>query len=144
MGITATEVLPAGITTEQLQSELRRALDRPDLMLDRVDCRPIAHRITAPATASLSRVRVDAHDSEPVSLRMVVKVLQSAWQGLPPQMPPEERRRIAASIPWRLEGEVYAGDTAARMPAGKRVPRVSAAGGAPPGRTSLWRAGGAP
>jgi hypothetical protein len=138
MGITATEVLPAGITTEQLQSELRRALDRPDLMLDRVDCRPIDHRITAPATASLSRVRVDAHDSEPVSLRMVVKVLQSAWQGLPPQMPPEERRRIAASIPWRLEWEVYAGDTAARMPAGMRLPRLYAAVEHPQDRISLW------
>src|SRR4051794_19725040 len=107
MTITATEELPGGITAQRLRDELRRTLDRPDLVLDRVGCTAVEHRITAPCTGSLTRVEVDAHDEEPLTLRMVVKVLQSAWHGLPVQMPPEDRERIAAGIPWRLEWEVY-------------------------------------
>lgn len=102
MTITATEELPGGITRERLQDELRRSLGRPDLLLDRVDCTPVDHRISAPSTASLTCVRVDAHDGEPLRLRLVAKVLQSALHGLPPQMPQEDRERIAADIPWRL------------------------------------------
>src|SRR5690348_3409799 len=107
MTMPVTEALPGGMTTAALESELRRALARPGLVVDRVECEPVDHRITAPATASLTSVRVDAHDGGPFTLRLVVKVLQSAWHGLPPQMPAEDRERIAASIPWRLEWEVY-------------------------------------
>ena len=138
MTSAATEELPGGITLQRLESELRRVLGRPDLVLDGIRCSAVDHRITAPATASLTRVHVDAHDSEALELRLVAKVLQPAWHGLPPQMPPEERRRIAANIPWRLEWEVYTGDTAERMPAGIRLPRLFAAVEHPEDRISLW------
>jgi hypothetical protein len=138
MTVTATEELPGGITRAQLQDELRRSLDHAALVVDGVTCSPVEHRITAPVTASLTRVAVDAHDGEPLRLRLVAKVLQSAWHGLPDQMPPQERERIAASIPWRLEWEVYTGDTAARMPAGMRLPRLYAAVEHPQERISLW------
>jgi hypothetical protein len=138
MTVTATEELPGGISAERLQIELRRALDRPDLVLDRVDCTAVDHRITAPATCSLTHVEVDAHDEAPLRLRLVAKVLQSALHGLPVQIPPEDRERIAAGIPWRLEWEVYTGDTARRMPAGMRLPRLYAAVEHPEDRISLW------
>ena len=138
MTITATDRLPGGTTLDRVQNELRRALDRPCLVLDRVDCTTVDHRITAPATGSLTHVRIEAHDGAPLTLRLVVKVLQAARYGLPVQMPPEERERIAASIPWRLEEEVYTGDTARRMPAGMRLPRLYAAVEHPEDRLSLW------
>src|SRR4051812_10901567 len=138
MTITATEELPGGITSDRLQAELRRALDRPGLVVDRVTCTPVHHQITAPSTHSLTHVAVDAHDGAPLHLCLVAKVLQSALYGLPVQMPPEERERIAAGIPWRLEWEVYTGDTAERMPAGIRLPRLYAAVEHPDDRISLW------
>jgi hypothetical protein len=136
--ITMTEELPGGITVPRLQTELGRALDRPGLVLDRITCTPVDHRVTAPSTCSLTSVRIDAHDGEPLSLRLVAKVLQSALYGLPVQIPPEERKRIAERIPWRLEWEVYTGDTAARMPVGMRLPRLYAAVEHPDDRISLW------
>jgi hypothetical protein len=138
MTITATEELPGGMTVQRLQEALRRSLDRPALVVDRVDCTVVDHRITAPSTCSLTRVFVEAHDGEEVRLPLVVKVLQSALQGLPPQMSPEDRERIAAGIPWRLEWEVYTGDTARRMPAGMRLPRLHAAVEHPDDRIALW------
>jgi hypothetical protein len=53
-------------------------------------------------------------------------------------MPAEDRARIAASIPWRLEWEVYTGDTAERMPPGMRLPRLHAAVEHTDDRISLW------
>jgi hypothetical protein len=123
---------------ERLQAELRRSLDRPDLVIDRMTCSPVAHTITAPATASITRVQVLAHDAEPVELRLVAKVLQSARYGLPPQMPEEDRERLAAIIPWRLEWEVYTGDTADRMPPGLRLPRLYGAVEHDDDRITLW------
>ncbi len=124
--------------TSELEDVLRRALGRPDLVVDRVDRTPVTHRITAPVTGSLDRVHVTAHDSTPVQVRCVVKVVQSAMHGLPPSIPLADRERIAAGIPWRLEVEVYTGDTAGRMPPGLRLPRLYAALERPDERTELW------
>jgi hypothetical protein len=138
MTVITRPVLPGGTTFDELQAQLRCELGRPDLVLDTVVCSPVEHTITAPSTGSLSYARVAAHDREPLTLRMVVKVLQSAVHGLPPHVPLEDRERIAALIPWRLEWEVYTGDTAGRMPAGMRLPRVYAAIEHPDERISLW------
>lgn len=138
MTVTIRRDLPGQVTVPELESMLRSALGRPGLVVDDVVRSPVPHEITAPATASLDRVRVVAHDGEPVELRLVVKVLQSALQGLPPQMPAEDRERVAAGIPWRLEAEIYAGDTAERMPPGLRLPRLYAALERPGDRIELW------
>jgi hypothetical protein len=135
---TTRPVLPGGTTYDELQAALRRELDRPELVVDAVACSAVDHAITAPSTGSLTSAEVAAHDSRPLTLRLVVKVLQTASRGLPPQMPPEDRERIAASIPWRLEWEVYTGDTARRMPPGMRLPRLYAAVEHPDDRISLW------
>jgi phosphotransferase family enzyme len=137
MTVTATEELPGGTTVDQLQEALRRSLGRPGLVVDRVTCAPVEHRISAPTTASLTAVAIDARDREPLTLGLVAKVLQSAGRGLPPQMPPEDRERLDATIPWRLEWEVYTGDTARRMPPGMRLPRLHAAVEHPDHRISL-------
>jgi hypothetical protein len=68
----------------------------------------------------------------------VVKVLQSAMHGLPPHIPLEARRIIAAAVPWRLEAEVYTGGTAQRMPPGLRLPCLYAALERPDDRIDLW------
>jgi hypothetical protein len=138
MTVITRPVLPGGTTFDELQAELRRELGRPELIVDTVVCSAVEHTITAPCTGSLTYARVAAHDDEPLILRLVVKVLQSALHGLAPQIPAVERERIAAMIPWRLEWEVYTGDTAQRMPAGMRLPRVYAAIEHPDDRISLW------
>src|SRR3954451_1105357 len=99
MTLTIQGELPGRTTPERLQAELRRALDRPALVLDGVACSAVAHTITAPATESITRVQVWAHDVEPLALGLVAKVVQSALYGLPPEIPAEERQRLAASIP---------------------------------------------
>jgi hypothetical protein len=138
MAVTTPDDLPGRTTRAELEDVLSQALGRPDLVIDDVVRTPIAHRITAPATGSLDRVHVTAHDSEPVEVRLVVTVLQSAMHGLPPHIPLEDRERIAAGIPWRLEAEVYTGDTALRMPPGLRLPRLYAALERPDDRIDLW------
>jgi hypothetical protein len=138
MAVTIQEELPGGTTLDRLQEELRRSLGRPHLLVDVVDCVPIDHPITAPATGSLTRVVVRAHDPEPVELRLVAKVVQSAIHGLPPFVPLEDRQRIAAGIPWRLEPEVYTAGTADLMPPGLRLPRLFAAVEHPDDRITLW------
>jgi hypothetical protein len=138
MIVTNPGDLPGGATLTELEEVLRAALGRPELVIDDVARTPISHRITAPATASLDRLHVTAHDSGPVEVRLVVKVLQSAIYGLPPHIPLEARETIAAAIPWRLEAEVYTGDTAQRMPPGLRLPRLFAALERPDDRIDLW------
>ena len=138
MPLPTDEDLPGCMTVPQLQDVLRRALGRPALVVDGVVRTPIDHRITAPSTGSLDRVRVTAHDSDPVEVLLVVKVLQSAMHGLPSHIPLEDRERIAATVPWRLEAEVYAADTAERMPPGLRLPRLFAAIERPDDRIDLW------
>jgi hypothetical protein len=138
MAVTTQEDLPGRTTPAELEDVLRRALGRPALVIDEVVRTPIAHRITAPSTGSLDRVHVTAHDSVPVEVRLVVKVLQSAMHGLPSQIPLEDRERIAAGIPWRLEAEVYTGDTAELMPPGLRLPRLYAALERLDDRIELW------
>ena len=130
--------LPGGTTLTELEEVLQQALGRPGLVIRDVASTPIAHRITAPATESLDRVHVTAYDGVPVEVRLVTKVLQSALHGLPPDIPPEDRERIAAGIPWRLEAEVYTGDTARCMPPGLRLPRLYAALERPDDRIALW------
>lgn len=137
-GTTTRPALPGGTTYDRLQAELRRELGRPDLVVDAVVCSAVDHAITAPATGSLTAAVVTGHDSGPVTLPLVVKVLQTAARGLPPQMPPEDRERIAASIPWRLEWEIYTGDTAGLMPAGMRLARLYAAVEHGEEQISLW------
>jgi hypothetical protein len=130
--------LPGGMTLAELEDVLRGALGRSELVVDDVSRMPIAHRITAPATGSLDRLVVTGHDRDPVEIRLVVKVLQSAMHGLPPHIPLEDRERIAAAVPWRLEAEVYTGDTAQRMPPGLRLPRLYASLERPDDRIDLW------
>src|SRR5205814_9985340 len=112
MTCTGTPELPGRTTVARLQEELRRALDRPHLVIDDVACTPIGHAITAPSTASLTRVRVVGHDAQRLELALVAKCLQPAARGLPPAMPREQRERLAAAIPWRLEAEIHCSDTA--------------------------------
>lgn len=138
MPVTTDEGLPGRMTVTELQDVLRRALGRSELVIDGLVRTPIDHRITAPATGSLDRIRVAAHDSAPVEVLLVVKGLQSAMHGLPPHIPLEDRQRIAATVPWRLEAEVYAADTAQRMPPGFRLPRLFAALERPDDRIDLW------
>lgn len=138
MSIPTTEELPGGTTREELQTALRGALGRPRLVVDSVSISDVVHTITAPSTESLSRVRVAAHDSEPLEIPLIAKCLQTALRGLPPQIPGPARERIAAGIPWRLEAEVYAADTAERMPPGLRLPRLYAAFERPDERIALW------
>jgi hypothetical protein len=138
MTLTAMEELPGGTTVAELQAVLRRELGRPRLDLDEVRCSPVDHAITAPSTESLTFVHVVGHDGEPLELRLVAKCLQSALAGLPPEIPAADRERIAAAIPWRLEAEIYTGDTAGRMPPGLRLPRLYAATEHPGDRITLW------
>ena len=138
MAVTTPGELPGHTTLTDLEDMVRRALGRPELVIDDVFRAPIAHRITAPATGSLDRVHVTAHDSAPVEVRLVVKVLQSAIHGLPPHIPLEARKRIAAAVPWRLEAEVYTGGTAQCMPPGLRLPRLFAALERADDRIDLW------
>jgi len=119
-----------------IQEEVRQALGRPGLAADRIECSPVDHAITAPVTGSLTRVRVVLDDGDEV--RLVAKVLQSAIHGLPPFVPLEDRERIAAGIPWRLEAEVYTAGTAALMPPELRLPRLFAAIEHPDDRITLW------
>src|SRR3954464_14510024 len=128
MAVTIQEDLPGGITRERLQDELRLALGRPTLAVERVECTPVEPVITAPSTGSLTRVRVTGGGGGPVELRVVAKCLQTALHGLPPFIPLEDRQRIAAGIPWRLEAEGYTAGTAGLMPAGPRGARAAAGG----------------
>jgi hypothetical protein len=127
--------LPGGVTREQLQADLRRHLGRPGLLVDEVTCRPLAHRISAPTTASLSRVQV-VHTEGTTDL--VVKGLQAARHGLPPQMPPEVRDHLDRLIPWRLEADVLAGPAPGRMPPGLHAPDVVAVHEQDDDRLTLW------
>jgi hypothetical protein len=127
--------LPGAVTRAQLQADLRRHLHRPGLAVHTVDCRPLPHRITAPTTGSLNRVRVEHTEG---TTDLVVKALQAARHGLPPQMPPEVRERLDRLIPWRLEAEVLAGPTPSRMPPGLHAPDVVAVHEEDDDRLTLW------
>jgi hypothetical protein len=138
MAVTTAEDLPGGITRHDVETMLRRELGRPWLAVQRIDVTPVHHTITAPATDFLRRVRVVAHDTGPLDLRLVAKGLQSAIHGLPAFVPIEDRERIAAVIPWRLEAEVYTGDTAGRMPPGLRLPELYGVFHRGDDRIQLW------
>lgn len=138
MSVTTAEDLPGGVTREDVEDMLRRELGRPWLRIERIDVTPIDHAITAPATDFLRRVRVVADDAERLELRLVAKGLQSAIHGLPAFIPREDRERIAAIVPWRLEAEVYTGDTAGRMPPGLRLPELCGVLDRADDRIQLW------
>jgi hypothetical protein len=127
--------LPGGVGRDQLQDDLRNHLHRPDLLLGTVSSCPLPYRITAPTTGSLTRVRVE-HSAGATDL--VVKELQAARHGLPPQMPPEVRAHLDRLIPWRLESDVLCGPLAGRMPPGLRLPEVVAVHEQPDDRLTLW------
>jgi Phosphotransferase enzyme family len=138
MVVTTAEDLPGGVTQDDVQDMLRRELGRPWLSVQRIDVTPVEHAITAPATDFLRRVRVVADDAERLELRLVAKGLQSAIHGLPAFVPLEDRERIAAVVPWRLEAEVYTGDTAGRMPPGLRLPELYGVFQRGDDRIQLW------
>jgi hypothetical protein len=138
MAVTTAEDLPGGITCDDVQAMLRRRLGRPWLSVQRIEVTPVDHAITAPSTDFLRRVRVVADDAGPLELRLVAKGLQSAIHGLPAFVPREDRERIAAVVPWRLEAEVYTGDTAERMPPGLRLPQLYGAIERADDRIQLW------
>lgn len=138
MVVTTAEDLPGGVTRDDVQDMLRRELGRPWLSVRQIDVTPVQHTITAPATDFLRRVRVVADDAERLELRLVAKGLQSAIHGLPAFVPIEDRERIAAVIPWRLEAEVYTGDTADRMPPGLRLPELYGVFQRGDDRIQLW------
>ncbi|SEP13139.1 phosphotransferase [Trujillonella endophytica] len=137
----APAALPGGTTPAELLAALRRRTGRPDLRIEALECSPLPHRISAPTTRALTRVRVRARDGEgPTTIRLVAKELQAARHGLPPQMPPAERERLDAVIPWRLEADVLASGVAGLMPPGMRAPDVVATTGDDEDRLTLWLA----
>jgi hypothetical protein len=136
-----TTTLPGAVTREQLQDDLRRHLARPRLLVDDVVCSPLEHRISAPTTAGLTRVSVSHSDAAgPGSTDLVVKGLQAARHGLPPQMPPEVRARLDRLIPWRLEADALTGPVPDRMPPGLHAPDVVAVHEQDDDRLTLWLA----
>jgi hypothetical protein len=132
--------LPGGTTVDGLLPALRRWAGDPGLEVDDVTCTPLPHDVSAPTTRCLTRVRVEGRGSsgEPVALRLVAKELQSARYGLPPQMPDDVRARLDALIPWRMEADVLASETAGCAPPGLRPPDVVAVEEQPGDRLTLW------
>jgi hypothetical protein len=131
--------LPGGLAVDALRDALRRWTGRPGLAVDAVACTPIAHRISAPTTRALTRVRVAASDGgQRLELRLVTKELQAARYGLPPQMPDDARAHLDAVIPWRLEADVLTGRAVTLMPPGLRTPEVVAVHEQDGDRLTLW------
>ncbi|MGK5113495.1 hypothetical protein [Geodermatophilus sp. CPCC 205506] len=133
--------LPGGLATDALRDDLRRWTGRPALTVDAVDCAPLPHRISAPTTRALTRVRVTANDGTGTQeLRLVAKELQAARHGLPPEMPDDVRAHLDAVIPWRLEADVLTSGVDALMPPGLRTPDVVALHEQDGDRITLWMA----
>ncbi len=131
--------LPGGLPADELTAALRRWTGRPHLVVDAVTTAPVAHRYSAPTTRAITRVAVSARDGgEPVALRLVVKELQRAIEGLPPEIPPELRGYIDSQIPWRTEADVYSGTVRAALPPGLRMPDLVHAAEGPGDRVALW------
>jgi hypothetical protein len=132
--------LPGGLPVAELQAALRRWTSRGDLVVEDVTCTPIAHRISAPTTRALTRVRVHARDGEgaPVAVGLVAKELQAARYGLPPQMPDGPRAHLDRTIPWRMEADVLASGVRERAPEGLVVPAVVLLHEQSGDRLTLW------
>ncbi|MGY1785226.1 hypothetical protein [Geodermatophilus sp. SYSU D00698] len=131
--------LPGGTTVAELLPALRRWTGRPGLTVDAVTTTPVPHRISAPTTRALTRVAVTARDATgPVRLPLVVKELQRAREGLPPEIPPPVREYIDSQIPWRTEADVYTSGVRDRLPPGLRVPGLVLAAEGPGDRVTLW------
>ncbi len=135
----ATAPLPGGTPPSALTAALRARTGRPRLVLEQVSCAPLAHRVSAPTTRGLTRVSVRARDGAGrLDVPLVAKELQAARYGLPPQMPPAERDRLDALIPWRLEADVLTSGVADLMPPGMRTPDVLAVHEGDGDRLTLW------
>jgi hypothetical protein len=131
--------LPGGLAPDDLTDALRRWTGRPYLAVDGVTAAPVEHRYSAPTTRALTRVVVSARDGDgPVRLRVVVKELQRAIEGLPPEIPPPLREFIDSQIPWRTEADVYAGAVRASLPPGLRMPDLVHHAEGPGDRVALW------
>ena len=131
--------LPGGLTAGDLTAALRRWTGRPGLDVDDVVTAPVAHRYSAPTTRALTRVTVTARDGgRPLVLRLVVKELQRALEGLPPEIPPPLREFIDSQIPWRVEADVYTGTVRDRLPPGLRMPDLVHVTEGPGDRFALW------
>jgi hypothetical protein len=131
--------LPGGLPVEDLAADLCRWTGRPGLTVGAVVCTALPHRISAPTTRALTRVRVAARDGGAVlDLRLVTKELQAARHGLPPIMSPEVRAHLDAVIPWRVEADVLASGVDGLMPPGLRPPDVVAVHEQDDDRLTLW------
>ncbi|MFB9375695.1 hypothetical protein ACFFKU_17735 [Kineococcus gynurae] len=118
---------------------LRHHLERPTLQLLDQREEPLEHDISAPTTASVTRVHLHLRDPlGDLRLSCVRKVLQAARHGLPPVIPPEVIAHLDAVIPWRLESDVLTPALAAAMPPGLRAPEVLARLERPDDRIELW------
>ncbi len=131
--------LPGGPTPDDLTAALRRWTGRPGLAVEAVATAPVAHRYSAPTTRALTRVAVSARDgAQAVPLRLVVKELQRAIEGLPPEIPASLREFIDSQIPWRTEADAYTGGVRASLPPGVRMPDLVHVAEGPGDRFALW------
>ncbi|MCW2602553.1 MAG: aminoglycoside phosphotransferase [Pseudonocardiales bacterium] len=133
------EGLPLATTTLEMEQVVRVALRDPGATLRSAHGSPVSHRISAPTTRSITRVRATVQDERgEATVSCIAKELQSARHGLPPHIPADARAQLDRVIPWRLEAQIYASDVAAVMPEGLRMPRCLGLFERPDDRALLW------
>ena len=131
--------LPDDVDAGEVESAVRVAVRDPSAVLLAAAGEPLAHRISAPTTRSLTRLRARVRTgSGDAEVTLVAKALQAARHGLPPQLPDDLRARIDALIPWRLEAQIYVSGLGEAMPPGLRMPRLLGLTEQPDDRAVLW------
>ncbi len=114
------------IDPETLRRLVRQQLGRPNAEVGAWQVDPVAWQPVAPTTAGLARVRGVARDgATTLPWSMFVKSLQSIrhWAHFD-QVPSHLRAEAAATIPWRLEADLYEANLAELLPDGLRIPRL--------------------